>query len=180
MADEISAEEQRQIDAAIALSLSQADEQPSAARATAYQRSNKPIIIDDSSSDNEETEPVSDSALKKRDTGSSKSINPLAKKDDDDAKSVDSSATELSDDDDKQQSNKSQSSKKRKASPYSEPGASDSKKPRNENTTSTIAGEWKVEVICLGSFRAVDTVVSSYDRHREAQHTAPNAEYGPW
>lgn len=146
MADEISLEEQRQIDAAIALSLGQADEQPSAARATAHQRSNRPIIIDDSSSDNDEAEPVSLSALKKDEIMSSRSINPLAKKDDDDVESVDSSATELSNDDAEQQSNKVQSSKKRKASPYSESGLSDSKKPRKENTTSTTAGKWMVEV----------------------------------
>lgn len=94
MAEDISAEEQRQIDAAIALSLEQASDGYSDIRATAAQRSKNPIIIDDDSSESEGAV-LSDAALHRHNTNQSTSISS-GKKHDEETASIDSSATEQS------------------------------------------------------------------------------------
>lgn len=140
MADDISAEEKRQLDLAIALSLAQdvQSNEASEARATARQRSSKPILIDDSSSENEE--PLSNAGPPKQGVRSFSSINPTStKKHDATSGSVDSSATEESDDEVVPVSSSSVN-RKRKASPGMVNGANDIKKQRSGSTSGTVTG----------------------------------------
>jgi hypothetical protein len=105
MPDDISAEEQRQIDAAIALSMGQ--EPPQEAKSTTM---NEPIYIDDEDDEYDDYQEntsktgfasLSKEAVKHLNSTSTSSINASRKHvhDDDDCASVDSEATELSIDD---------------------------------------------------------------------------------
>lgn len=138
MADDVSAEEQRQIDAAIALSLGQQFASPVGTARPSGKPSGREIIdIEDSSSDNEGE--ASTSAAKAGQAP--RSIN-ATKKHNDRSASVDSEATEESDVDESRLAIPVSVNNKRKPEREDDDTGADAvKRARTETTSSKIEGE---------------------------------------
>lgn len=134
MAYDVSAEEQRQIDAAIALSLGQhADLTSANAANTADKKQARQVIeLDDDSSDNAEM--PSKQAEKERTARNSRSINYTKN---DEVASVDSSATEESDEEEAPVKSVITTNNKRKLDFELEHEASGSKRTKSDLSTSS-------------------------------------------
>lgn len=128
MADDISAEEQRQIDAAIALSLGQQSDSTSTT-AAGKQQARQVINIDDSSSDNEG---ITSRQAARKDSSAriSKSINDTG------TETIDNSATEESSDEEASSAKASIVKNKRKLGSSDEEDHNDNKKPKTSGAAS--------------------------------------------